>query len=98
MITAQVLKGVHELLLEHGVEPKQDEELGDFVARGLHIDARQANILLTALHDGAPIDQALAAAEIDPKIAGESNLLSDLARLVGGAAGRLVSESRRTRS
>jgi hypothetical protein len=56
MISAEVIKGVQELLVERGVEQKADEKFSDFVARGLGISARQTEILLESLHDGKDVD------------------------------------------
>ena len=47
MISAEVIKGVKELLEAQGVVQKSDERFGDFVARGLGISARQTEILST---------------------------------------------------
>jgi hypothetical protein len=37
MINANVIKGVHDLLGEHGLEQKPEERFSDFVARALTI-------------------------------------------------------------
>jgi hypothetical protein len=39
MISANVIKGVHELLEERGIRPEPDETFGDMVARALDIHA-----------------------------------------------------------
>ena len=88
MISANVIKGVHELLDQHGIRPKPDETFGDMVARALDISARQSEILLERLHDGATVDEAAAAAEIDiTQIPGD--LLVRIATAIGTALGRL---------
>ncbi|MDT7818054.1 MAG: hypothetical protein QOJ42_7970, partial [Acidobacteriaceae bacterium] len=74
MINANVIKGVHEFLGEHGLEQKPDERFSDFVARALNISSGQAEVLLEALNSGATPEQALAQAEIDPNVA-DSGLL-----------------------
>ena len=88
MINANVVKGVHELLEERGIRPKPDEAFGDMVARALDISGRQSEILLESLHDGASVDEAVAAAEIDPSHL-EGDLLVQIARAIGTALGRL---------
>ncbi len=88
MISANVIKGVHELLDQRGIRPKPDETFGDMVARALDISARQSEILLERLHDGASVDEAAAAAKIDiTQIPGD--LLVRIATAIGTALGRL---------
>ena len=62
MISAEVIKGIHELLENRGVALKEGERLGDFVARGLGVSAHQSDVLLQSLHDGYPIEDAVRAA------------------------------------
>ena len=88
MINANVIKGVHELLEERGIRPKPDETFGDMVARALDISRRQSEILLESLHGGASVDEAVAAAEIDPSHL-EGDLLVRIARAIGTALGRV---------
>ena len=88
MINANVVKGVHELLEEHGIKPKLDEAFGDTVARALGISGRQSEILLESLHEGGSVDQAVAAAEIDTSDL-NGDLLVHIARAIGIALGRL---------
>lgn len=90
MISAEVIKGVQELLEERGLRQKQDERLGDFVARGLGITAAQADALLSALHDGADVDEAVRIAGIQPG-ALDRDLLTRIARSIGTALGRAAS-------
>jgi hypothetical protein len=90
MINAEVIKGVQQVLGEHSVHQQVDERFGDFVARGLGISARQADIFLESLHDGAIVDEALLMAEIDPATT-SSELLSKVARAIGVALGRIAS-------
>jgi hypothetical protein len=88
MISANVIKGVHELLDERGIRPKPGETFGDTVARALDISARQSEILLERLHDGASVDEAAAAAEIDiGQIPGD--FLVRIATAIGTALGRV---------
>jgi hypothetical protein len=89
MISAEVIKGVQELLEGRGVQQKAGEKFGDVVARELGISARQTEILLEALHDGHDVDDAVRAAEIDPT-AVSGDLLVQLARVIGTALGRLA--------
>jgi len=88
MINANVIKGVHELLEERGIRPEPDENFGDMVARALDISGRQSEILLESLHDGASVDEAVAAAEIDTSQI-EGDLLVRIARAIGTALGRV---------
>jgi hypothetical protein len=87
MISANVIKGVHELFEERGIRPKPDETLGDMVARALGVSARQSEILLDQLHEGAPLDEAAAAAQIDTALI-PGDLLFRLATAIGTALGR----------
>ena len=89
MISAEVIKGVKELLEGHGVQQRPGEPFGDFVARGLGISARQTEILLDTLHDGHDVEDAIRAAEIDPTAVGDG-LLVQLARAIGTALGRVA--------
>ena len=90
MISAEVIKGVQQVLGEHGVQQHVDERFGDFVARGLGVSARQAEVFLEVLHDGGAVDDALLAAEVDPGTV-SSELLSKVARAIGVALGRIAS-------
>ena len=88
MINANVIKGIHDLLAERGVQPKEGEEFATFVARALGISAHQAETLLTALDEGASREEALARAEIGAG-AIDHDLLTTLARLIGTALGEV---------
>ena len=92
MIEANVIKGVHELLGEHGAKPKPDEPFGDFVARAVNISRRQAEVFLEALHNGSTPEEATAKAEIDPA-AVNGDLLTRVARAIGTALGELKKRS-----
>jgi hypothetical protein len=87
-ISANVIKGVHELLEERGIQPEPDETFEDMVARALCISRRQSEILLESLHDGASVDEAVAAAEVDTSYL-EGDLLVRIARAIGTALGRV---------
>jgi hypothetical protein len=88
MITAPVLNAVQQLLQERGIEKRNDERLGDYVARGLNITRAQADTLLEALHDGKTLEQAQAEAGIVP---GDSpGLLAEIAKVIGAALGRVA--------
>ena len=89
MISAEVIKGVQELLEGRGVQQRPGEPFGDFVARSLGISARQTEILLDTLHDGHDVEDAIRAAEIDPTAVGDG-LLVQLARAIGTALGRVA--------
>ncbi len=88
MISANVIKGVHELLEERGIRPKPDETFGDLVARALDISARQSEILVKSLHDGASLEEATVAAEIDTSQI-QGDLLIRLATAIGTALGQM---------
>jgi hypothetical protein len=88
MINANVIKGVHDLLGSHGLEPKPDERFSDFVARALAISARQAEVLFDALSSGATPEEAIMKAEIDPTEVDEG-LLNRIARAMGAALGEI---------
>lgn len=90
MISAQVIKAIHELLEERGIEQRPNEKLGDYVARGLDISPREAEIFLDGLHDGQSVDEAARSAGISPGTANQG-LLGEIARAVGTALGRLAS-------
>jgi hypothetical protein len=91
MINANVVKGVHDLLAERGVQPKEGEEFGSFVARALGISGHQAETLLTALDEGLPPEEALAKAEIEAGTV-DRDLLMTLARSIGGALGEVKNQ------
>jgi hypothetical protein len=88
MITANVIKGIHDLLGEHGLEQKSDERFSDFVARALNLSARQAEVLLEALGSGATPEEAMMKAEIDPNVV-DAGLLARIARTIGMALGEI---------
>ena len=88
MINAPVIRAVQDLLRDRGVEQRQDERLGDFVARGLGISAAEAETFLQVVHDGGTVDEAAAQAGIRTEVAGNS-LLTDIARTIGSALGRV---------
>ena len=74
--------------IERGIRPQPGETFGDTVARALGISARQSEILLERLHDGASVDEAAAAPEIElAQIPGD--LLVRIAIAIGTALGRM---------
>jgi hypothetical protein len=89
MISAEVIKGVQELLEACGIHQRPNENFGDFVARGLGISAHQAEVLLEALHDGHTVEESARIAGIDPKTC-RGDLLNQIARAIGSGLGRLV--------
>jgi len=91
MINPEVIAAVHELLQKRGLKPAPDEKLGDFVARGLGITARQATDFLNALDNGSSIEEAQAKAGIDSNIS-EAGLLVEIGRAVGASLGKVISK------
>lgn len=89
MISAEVIKGVQELLEKRGLRQGEQERLSDFVARGLAISDHSAEVLLEALHDGADVDEAAHKAGVDAG-AIDKHLLTGIAQAIGAAAGRVV--------
>ena len=90
MITAQVIKGVEELLRDRRLHMRTDEPLGDAVARAFGISAQQADRLLETLHDGGTVEEAAQQAGIDSRDASHSELLNALARRIGATLGRIA--------
>jgi fructose-1-phosphate kinase PfkB-like protein len=86
MIHAEAVKAVQELLVERGIQPKEDERWGDYVARGLNVSDTQAEGFLHALDQNLSIEEACAAAGISPEGA-KDGILVDIAREVGRALG-----------
>ncbi|MDZ4796774.1 MAG: hypothetical protein SGI92_01325 [Bryobacteraceae bacterium] len=89
MITANVIKAVHETLQERGIEQRPDERLGDYVARGLGVSDAKAEAFLQYVHDGDSAEEAKQKAGIetaDP----QNTLLIDIARVIGTALGRIA--------
>jgi hypothetical protein len=90
MINAPVIRAIQDLLRDRGVEQRQDERLGDFVARGLSISAAEAETFLQVVHDGGTVEEAAARAGIQAEVAGNT-LLTDIAKVIGTALGRVSS-------
>jgi len=87
MISAQVIKGVNELLEERGLETKDGEPFGDSVARALDISPAQAEVFLEALNDGATVDEAVHRAGVPEPVA-QGDLLRRIAEAIGSTIGR----------
>jgi hypothetical protein len=90
MISAQVIKGIEELLGQRGVQIRNGERMGDAVARELGISPNQAERLLETLHDGGTVEEAVQRAGITGLAPAHSELLNDLARKIGTALGRVA--------
>jgi hypothetical protein len=88
MIHAEAVKAVQELLVERGIEPRENERWGDYVARGLDVSDTQAEAFLYALDQNKTIDEACAEAGISPERA-KGGLLVDIARAIGRALGSM---------
>ena len=89
MITANVVRAVEELLKERGIEQREGERLGDYVARGLNISEAEAAKFLEYVHEGATIEEAQAKAGITVD-GPRSSLLTDIGRAIGTALGRIA--------
>ena len=83
------MKAVQELLINRGIEQRENESVGDYIARGLGISDAKAQTFIEALHGGASLEEAKAAAGIEVEDAGNT-LLIDIARVIGSALGRLA--------
>ena len=90
MIHAESVKAVQELLVERGIQQKEDERWGDYVARGLDVSDTQAENFLHALDENLSIEEACAAAGISPECA-KDGILADIGRAVGRALGTMRS-------
>ena len=91
MISVEVEAAILHLLHDHGLKQLPDEKLGDFVARGLDITAKQANAFLAALNDGNTIEDAQLIAGIEsshPK----TPLLVEMGRTIGSTLGKIASK------
>ena len=90
MIHAESVKAVQELLVERGIQQKEDERWGDYVARGLDVSDTQAESFLHALDENLSIEEACAAAGISPECA-KDGIFVDIGRAVGRALGTIQS-------
>jgi hypothetical protein len=88
MISANVIKGVNELLDEQGIRLEPGETFGERVARTLNISDQEAEILLEELHDGATVDEAAVKAGVGPTPDRHDRLV-ELAQAIGEALARL---------
>lgn len=88
MINPNVVKAVQELLTDRGIEQKDGEQLPDYVARGLGLSHTEASAFLERVHDGESVEAAQAELGIKVDEPGQS-LLSDIARAIGSALGRM---------
>lgn len=84
MIHVETVKAVQELLKDRGIEQRQDEQLGDYVARGLGVSAGKAEAFLEALHRGCSVGEAQMVAGIRDRGA-----LVTMARSVGRTLGKI---------
>jgi hypothetical protein len=91
MINAPVIKAVQELLQDRGIAQRQNERLGDYVARGLGISAAQAETLLEALHEGCTIEEAQRRAGVEA-LGANGGLLTAIAQTIGSALGKIQSK------
>ena len=91
MIHAETIKAVQQLLQERGIDQRQQERLGDYVARGLDISPAEAERFLEALHDGCSVVEARSIAGI-PEKPESQGLLNEIARAIGAGLGRITSQ------
>ncbi|HYP08900.1 MAG TPA: hypothetical protein VER03_21900 [Bryobacteraceae bacterium] len=88
MITANVVRAVEDLLKERGIQQKEGERLGDYVARGLNISDAEAAAFLEHVHEGDTVEEAQRKAGIALD-ADRGTLLIDIGRAIGQALGRI---------
>jgi hypothetical protein len=88
MITANVIKAVHDALQARGIEQRPEERFGDYVARGLGVSDAKAQAFLQYVHEGDSADVAKQKAGIETDDPGA--LLAEIARVIGSALGRLA--------
>lgn len=84
MITANVVRAVEELLKERGIEQREGERLGDYVARGLQISDAEASAFLEHVHEGETVEEAQRKAGISADVS-RGTLLADIGRAIGTA-------------
>ena len=89
MITANVVRAVEELLKERGIEQKEGERLGDYVARGLDLTETEAAAFLEYVHEGDTVEEAQRKAGITVDGGPRGTLLTDIGRAIGTALGRI---------
>lgn len=89
MINPNVMKAVHELLQERGIEQKQNESLSDYIARGLGLSDGETVRLLEALDSGMTIEEAQQAAGVTLS-AEYQGLAVSIARAIGKVLGKLT--------
>ena len=89
MINPNVLKAVHDLLQERGIEQRQNESLSEYIARGLGLSDGETVKLLEALDSGKTIEEAQEAAGVTltPQFQG---LAVSIAKAIGTALGKLT--------
>lgn len=84
MIEAMTIKATQELLTESGIEKREGEPWGDYVARGLGLSDAQAQMFLEAIDQGKTVEEACAAAGV-----ASNESLSAFARRLGSILGKL---------
>ena len=90
MINPNILKAVHELLQERGIDQKQNESLSDYIARGLDLSDGETVRLLEALDSGMTIEEAQKAAGATLS-SDHQGLALSIPRAIGMALGKLTS-------
>lgn len=89
MINPNVLKAVHELLQERGIDQNQNESLSDYIGRGLGLSDGETVRLLEALDSGMTIEEAQQAAGVTLS-ADHQGLAVSIARAIGTVLGKLT--------
>lgn len=89
MVTVNVIKAVQDVLQKRGIEQRPNEPLSDYVSRGLGASDAETEAFLQYVHDGMSGEEAAALAGIREENVG-SGLLTDVARAIGTALGKIA--------
>ena len=84
MIEPMTIKATQELLTENGIEKREGERWGDYIARGLGLSDAEAQRFLEAIDQGQTVEEACAAAGITT-----NESLVGFAQKLGNALGKL---------
>lgn len=84
MIEPMTIKATQELLTENGIEKREGEQWGDYIARGLGLSDAQAQKFLEAIDEGKTVEEACTAASVASNAS-----LAAFAERLGRALGKL---------